>query len=364
MAKRRKLLTRRRDGWWVCRRQGATLYWSKDRQEAERLYLEWEQRQRRPGPDPSRTTLLELAEGVLEAKSNLATSTIAAYRRELDRVRAFFGDSRVVDTITAGEWFRYRDHLEKDVAVKTFHGRLLSLRSALTAAEERGWITEVKRLGLKLPTAAALRRDRGQKRRHYEPREVLQLLKAAEGDDVMQLWIWLGVTCGFGPADISALKPEHVGDRFITFPRPKTGVPRRCPVVPEVSALLERVELPMRSAKGLELVRVLKSGRHGQSARSAIAKPFKELCEKAGVTCLGHYGLRHTFAVIGARTGDIDAVKAVMGHVHTGVTTLYTGAVDDGRLLKVVTFVRESIVNLGMVQVPLSLEQIVDRLKR
>ena len=49
--------------------------------------------------------------------------------------------------------------------------------------------------------------------------------------------ILLGICCGFGNADIRAL-PKTAVDlkrRWIRFPRPKTGVDRKCPLWPEAA---------------------------------------------------------------------------------------------------------------------------------
>ena len=51
----------------------------------------------------------------------------------------------------------------------------------------------------------------------------------------LKAMILLSVNCGFGPSDLARLpiKAVDLKDGWIDFPRPKTGVHRRCPLWPE-----------------------------------------------------------------------------------------------------------------------------------
>lgn len=56
--------------------------------------------------------------------------------------------------------------------------------------------------------------------------------------------ILLGINCGFGPADCGNLpiKALDLKAGWVNYPRPKTGVARRCPLWPEtVEALKESI---------------------------------------------------------------------------------------------------------------------------
>ena len=78
--------------------------------------------------------------------------------------------------------------------------------------------------------------------------------------------ILLGVNCGFGNADCSSLPLSAVdleGD-WMRFPRPKTGIDRRCPLWPETVVALKTAiaERPMSKGKAdADLVFITKYGR-------------------------------------------------------------------------------------------------------
>jgi integrase len=76
--------------------------------------------------------------------------------------------------------------------------------------------------------------------RMFEAHELRTILARAKPQ--MRAMILLGINCGFGNSDVSALPQRAVNleTGWIDFPRPKTGIPRRCPLWPEtVTAIRE-----------------------------------------------------------------------------------------------------------------------------
>jgi integrase len=59
-------------------------------------------------------------------------------------------------------------------------------------------------------------------------------------DATLRAMILLGINCGFGNADCAGLKLDalDLAGGWIDFPRPKTGIARRCPLWPETVAAL------------------------------------------------------------------------------------------------------------------------------
>src|SRR5262249_46486263 len=77
----------------------------------------------------------------------------------------------------------------------------------------------------------------------FAPEEVRKLLDAA--GTPMKAIILLGINCGYGNADVAGLPLATVDldAGWIDYPRPKTGIPRRCALWPEtVAALREALE--------------------------------------------------------------------------------------------------------------------------
>src|SRR5262249_46636029 len=144
--------------------------------------------------------------------------------------------------------------------------------------------------------------------------EIRRLLGAA--GPAMKAMILLGVNCGFGNADcgnlpLAALDLEN---GWIDYPRPKTGIPRRCPLWPETveaiqEALAHRPQPKDEAAAGL--VFIPKYGKPGAKdvADSPITKETRKLLDALGMN--GHrnfYTLRHTFRTVADESKDQPAV--------------------------------------------------------
>jgi integrase len=169
----------------------------------------------------------------------------------------------------------------------------------------------------------------------------------------MRAMVLLGANCAFGAADISALLLSAVdwSRGWVNFPRPKTGVPRRCPLWPEtVAALRQVVETrpePKESAEeslafltthGRRWVRLNQTGTPNDEIGKSFAKLLKALdLKRPG---LSFYGLRHGFRTVGDESGDQIATNAIMGHVDDSMADLYRERISDARLQAVVDHVR------------------------
>ena len=78
--------------------------------------------------------------------------------------------------------------------------------------------------------------------RMIEAADLWTLIGAADAQ--MRAMIFLGLNCGYGNADVAGLEFRHLDlDRgWANYPRPKTGVPRRCALWPEtVAAVRETI---------------------------------------------------------------------------------------------------------------------------
>jgi len=153
-------LTLRKDGQWVKRKGKLTIYFGKDRLVAERRYAEWLKSEEQPAAGS--TTLETLRRSVLDHKisEGVGSSSIAGYRREIDRLIDHFGGARRVDTISVAEWANHRDRLGDGVALSTAASRVIRLRAVLSYAVDRGWIEPSQFKVLRRPRAAALRREK------------------------------------------------------------------------------------------------------------------------------------------------------------------------------------------------------------
>jgi integrase len=164
--------------------------------------------------------------------------------------------------------------------------------------------------------------------------------------------ILLGVNCGFGNADCGTLPLSALGlERgWIDFPRPKTGIGRRCPLWPEtVAAIREALaERPVPADKAdAGLVFLLSAGRRWvrvteKSRNDNVSIHFTNLLKSLGVhrDGVGFYTLRHVFRTVADAARDPVAIDLIMGHADPSMGGHYRERVEDSRLQAVAEHVR------------------------
>src|SRR5262249_49243565 len=118
------------------------------------------------------------------------------------------------------------------------------VKSVFKYGLDNGMIDRAIRYGseFRKPDKAVLRRHRAQNgAKMLEPDQIRRLLGAA--DTQVRAMILLGVNAGFGNGDCATLPLSALDlDRaMIDFPRPKTGIARRCPLWPETVEALRAV---------------------------------------------------------------------------------------------------------------------------
>jgi integrase len=174
----------------------------------------------------------------------------------------------------------------------------------------------------------------------FTAEEIRQLIGAAGTH--LRVMILLGINCGFGNADcgtlpVSALDLER---GWVTYPRPKTGIPRRAALWPEtVQALKEaRAKRPEpKKAEHAGLVFVTKYGLSWSKDDSSgpIGQETRKLLAALGINGrkgLGFYTLRHTFRTIAGEAKDQPAADFIMGHEVPHMSSVYRETISDERL--------------------------------
>ena len=157
------------------------------------------------------------------------------------------------------------------------------------------------------------------------------------------------LNCGFGPTDCAMLPLAAVDldIGLIDFARPKTGIPRRCPLWPETvealrAAIAERPTPRQDAAAGL--VFVTARGRQWISGNTAhpVTVAVVALMKSVGVHRKGRgpYTGRHVFRTIADGSRDQVAIDLIMGHSDPSMAGHYRERIDDSRLRAVGEYVR------------------------
>jgi len=295
---------------------------------------------RKPRADSDGTTVKELCNIFLDHKENLVHSGEVAlrtwqdYKAACDLLVHHFGKGHCIDDLGPDDFADLRKQLARKWGPTTLRNAIQRIRVVFKFAVDNGLTDRLIRYGqgFKRPSQKTLRLERARKGpKLFTPSEVRRLIEAASAP--VRAMVLLGINCGMGNADCGVL-PLSVVDldnAIIDFPRPKTGIPRRCPLWAETVEAV-RAALDCRpAAKQAEhagLVFITKYGKPWAklTADNTLAKEMGKLLRSLGIngrTGLGFNTLRHTFRTIADESKDQPAVDFIMGHEVPHMSAVY-----------------------------------------
>jgi integrase len=350
-------------GQWAKKIRGKLYYfgvWA-DPDAALKAYLEQKNdlhAGRKPRPDPAAVTVKDVANDFLNAKQalvdngELSPRTWADYKLVCDMVVAHLGKSRLAEDVGPDDFAALRIKVAKRWGPQRLGSKLIQYtRCLFKHALDAGLIDRAVRFGpgFKRPSKKVLRQNRADAGpKLFTAEDIRRLIDA--GGPAMRAMILLGANCGFGNADCGELPLSAVDldSAVIDYPRPKTGVQRRCPLWPETvaalrDALSKRHEPKSEEDAGLFFVTKYGYGWCKDTSTNPVSqemgKLLKKLCinERKG---LGFYTLRHTFRTVADEAKDQPATDFIMGHEVPHMSSVYRETISDGRLRAVVNHVR------------------------
>ncbi|HLJ94266.1 MAG TPA: tyrosine-type recombinase/integrase, partial [Gemmataceae bacterium] len=281
----------------------------------------------------------------------LTERTFADYFGTCKRIGEAFGLRRLVSDLASDDFERLRTSLAKTLGPVALGNEIQRVRTVFKYADDEGLIDRPVRYGstFRKPSKKVLRKARQAKGiRMFEAAEIRALL--AKASTHVRAMILLGINCGFGNSDCGnlSLAALDLEKGWVNFPRPKTGIERRCPLWPETIAAV-RQSLTKRPQPADEsdagLVFITKYGgpwADKKGVDSTLSKELRKLLNSLGIN--GHrnfYGLRRTFETIGGEARDQVAVDAIMGHARDDMASVYRERISDERLRAVVEHVRQ-----------------------
>ena len=310
----------------------------------------------------------------VEVKQNLVLNdelsqrSFRDYYKTCKNVLDYFGKNRRVDDLRPDDFGGFRVALSKRFGVNSLKNEINRVRILFKFGHDQRLIENPINYGQSFnrPSAKVLRKDRNEVgAKLFEREEVLAILESA--DPVMKAMFLLAVNCGFGNTDVASLPEKSVDLElgWIEFPRPKTGIERRCPLWPEtISALEEALTKRPNPADdsgkglcfltrfGLPWVRITPkketdpedTGPEIRVPIDSISGEFAKILRKLkinGRRGLGFYTGRHTFETIGGESKDQVAVNGIMGHVDSSMAGVYRHRISDERLIAVTNVIRE-----------------------
>jgi integrase len=320
---------------------------------------------RTPRPDPEALTVKDLANAFLNAKQALVDTgelsrlTWGDYKTACDEFVAAFGKNRLLADIAPEDFARLRVRMAQKWGPQRLGKTLQFVRCAFKYAYEAGLIDRPVRFGpeFKRPSKKVLRLHRAkQGRKLFTAEEVRKVLDAA--DTQLRTMILLGINCGFGNADCGTL-PRTALDldgAWVNFPRPKTGIDRRCALWPETveairEVLEERPEPKKEDHADLVFLTRCKDSWHTGTTDGPLSREFGKLLRRldiSGRKGIGFYMLRHTFRTVADEAKDQPAADYIMGHEVPHMSAVYRETISDERLKAVTDHVRHWLFGGGV----------------
>jgi integrase len=275
------------------------------------------------------------------------------------------GKARLVTDLGPDEFARLRKKLAERHGPHGLGTAIQCTRGACKYAFDAGLIDRPIRYGpgFKRPSKKVLRLHRAKHGpKVFTAREVRALIDEAlvvgtEGLELvrpnppLRAMLLLAINCSFGNADCGRLPFDALDlERgIIDFPRPKTGIPRRCCLWPETvkairDALSTRPEPKPPDLAGLVFITQRGLSWAKDTNDCPIAKETSKLLRRLGINGrigLGFYTLRHTLRTIADESKDQPAVDFIMGHGVPHMSSVYRETISNERLRAVTEYVRK-----------------------
>lgn len=311
---------------------------------------------RTPRASSEALTLYILCGRYLTAKKQLLDAgevkarTFGEYAATCRRLLETFGKNRLVSDLRPDDFERLRAAIAKTWGPVRLSNEITRVKGVFRYATLAGFVDRPIPIGPSFakPKAKVLRLHRQARGPRAFTSDELRTLLAAAGQPLRAM-ILAGINCGFGNLDVGSLLESalDLDGGWVNYPRPKTGIVRRCPLWPETVAAI-RESMAQRAAPkmpaGTGLVFLTRFGRPWatDAPTDVLGTAFRRLCIQCGVTPRGFYGLRHSFQTVGDESGDFLAVRSIMGHAGgADIADHYRERLSDKRLLSVTEHVRQ-----------------------
>jgi integrase len=255
---------------------------------------------RRPRVNWDGLTIKELGERFCAAKySKLSSGELGVrmfqdYREVCQLLADVFGITRPVEDLRADDFEKLRSTMAERWGPVRVANAITRIKSVFKYALDNGLLDNPVRYGseLKKPGKTVLRKHKATNgAKMIEAPELRRLLDAAGVP--LRAMILLGLNCGFGNHDCGSLSLSalDLDAGWNDFPRPKTGINRRCPLWPETVAALREtlVQRPELKIEGdAEIVFLWANGRRWvrdteKSRRDYVSGQFGKLQKRLGL---------------------------------------------------------------------------------
>jgi integrase len=312
---------------------------------------------RKPRPDAEAVAVKDVANAFLNAKKalldagELSPHTFANYKVAAEALVTHMGKARLAADLDPQDFAALRKKMAAKWGLYRLAVTMQHIRSVFKHAFEAGLILTPMRFGpgFTRPTKKAFRLHRAEQGpKLFSAEEVRRLIDGASVQ--LRAMLLLGINCGFGNSDCAhlPLSALDLDGGWLDYPRPKTGINRRCPLWPETVAALREALAVRPTPKDPEDAGLFFVTKYGgswakETEGGPVAKETKKLLNKLGISGrkgLGFYTLRHVFRTVADAAKDQPATDFIMGHEVQHMSAVYRETIEDGRLKAITDHVR------------------------
>jgi integrase len=312
---------------------------------------------RKPRPAPDALVVKDVANAFLNHKQaaldagELSPRTWAEYKQAADLVVSHLGKQRVVADLDPADFAALRNKLAKRWGPHRLAKAVQCIRCLFKHAYDAGLIDRPVRFGpgFHRPSKKVIRLHRAARGpKLFDAEEIRRVLDAAGVQ--LKAMVLLGINCGFGNADVGMLPLTalDLAGGWVNYPRPKTGINRRCPLWPETvaalrDALAHRPDPKKEEHAGLVFLTPRGGCWHTGTTDNPLSHAVWKLLKALGINGrngLNFYALRHTHRTIADEAKDQPAADFIMGHEVPHMSSVYRETISDARLRAVVDHVR------------------------
>jgi integrase len=300
-------------------------------------------------PEAASVTVKDLVNAFLTHKQalvdagELSRRMWSEYKEVCDLLVRQFGKARPMADLGPSDFAALRNKMAKRWGPVRLGNAVQRVRSVFKYAADARLIDRPVCFGpgFKRPAKKVLRLHRAAAGpKLFTADEIRHMIDAAGGQ--LKAMLLLGINCGFGMADCGklSLAALDLDAGVIDFPRPKTGIPRRCPLWPETTAALRealarRPEPKDPADAGLVFLAARGRAWHQETGGGYAARKVVNLLRLHGINGrkgLGFYTLRHTFRTVADEAKDQPAADYIMGHEVPHMSSVYRETISDARL--------------------------------
>ena len=315
---------------------------------------------RKPRANREGLTIKALLNHFLTAKQarvdsgEILSQTWDEYHVTCKLIEGSFGLDRFVDDLRVEDFQQLRSSMAKKWGPARLANQIQRVRSVFKYASDNDLIDNPVHFGseFKKPSAKTMRKERAKRGpRLYQPKELKALLEAASPQ--IKAMILLGVNAGFGCTDCATLplRALDLKGGWVNYPRPKTGVSRRCPLWAETidaikAAIKCRPDTEDDTLKALVFIGQRGAGfAQAKQTHWLVSGEMTALLRRLKLhrPGIGFYALRHTFQTVAEEAHDQAVVQSIMGHAPSSndMASVYRERISDERLKAVTDHVHQ-----------------------